>query len=310
MKKRLLWKIPLGILLSIFALLLVVWGGLNLIKFALFSTYYGNLDRLCRNPGLGDGFICQGISAVEEEGVILTSGYMKDGSASRIYITNEENESRFVKLQENGKDFVGHACGLAVTGGQVYLANEDSHLYVLSLEEVLQNDVVEIRSSFEVNNHASYVFTDDVSLYVGEFHDGTHYICEHENETEDGVYMSIVTRYDLQDLRTPKEIWATRNKVQGICFTNGKVVLSTSYGLAASEFYIYEEDKATESGKELDGAPVYYLDHALSSFSGPSMSEDLDVYQGKVITLFESASNKYLFGKFFFANYIASLDIL
>ena len=39
------------------------------------------------------------------------------------------------------------------------------------------------------------------------------------------------------------------------------------------------------------------------------MSEDLDYYDGKVITLFESACDKYIFGKFFFANKIVSLDI-
>ena len=43
------------------------------------------------------------------------------------------------------------------------------------------------------------------------------------------------------------------------------------------------------------------------------MSEDLDVVKfsdgsEKVITMYESACNKYIFGKFFFANYIAQLD--
>jgi hypothetical protein len=40
------------------------------------------------------------------------------------------------------------------------------------------------------------------------------------------------------------------------------------------------------------------------------MAEGLDLYNGKVITMSESASNKYIFGKFFFANKIITLDIL
>ena len=40
---------------------------------------------------------------------------------------------------------------------------------------------------------------------------------------------------------------------------------------------------------------VYNLDEATES--------------GKIITLTESASNKYIFGKFFFANDIVSLDV-
>ena len=34
-----------------------------------------------------------------------------------------------------------------------------------------------------------------------------------------------------------------------------------------------------------------------------------DYYNGKVITLTESSSNKYIFGKFFFANKIIALEI-
>ena len=37
------------------------------------------------------------------------------------------------------------------------------------------------------------------------------------------------------------------------------------------------------------------------------MAEGLDYLDGEVITLTESASNKYIFGKFFFANKIVSL---
>lgn len=39
------------------------------------------------------------------------------------------------------------------------------------------------------------------------------------------------------------------------------------------------------------------------------MAEGLDFTNGKVITLTESASDKYIFGKFFFANQIVALDI-
>jgi hypothetical protein len=38
------------------------------------------------------------------------------------------------------------------------------------------------------------------------------------------------------------------------------------------------------------------------------MSEDLEFYNGKVLTHFESASDKYIFGKLFFANKIVALE--
>ena len=45
----------------------------------------------------------QGIAAVDDRDVILISGYMKDDSASRIYVTNSKNESRYVILKKKGK---------------------------------------------------------------------------------------------------------------------------------------------------------------------------------------------------------------
>ena len=72
--------------------------------------------------------------------------------------------------------------------------------------------------------------------------------------------------------------------------------------------YVYELDGANDSGKTLDGARVYYLDDLAYEVSGPAMAEGLDYLDGGVITLTESASNKYIFGKLFFAYYIVSLD--
>ena len=63
-----------------------------------------------------------------------------------------------------------------------------------------------------------------------------------------------------------------------------------------------------DSGLTFDGAPVYYLCDPLNVVKGPAMAEGLDYYDGKVITLTESASNKYIFGKFFFADKIVGLD--
>ena len=85
-------------------------------------------------------------------------------------------------------------------------------------------------------------------------------------------------------------------------------MLYTSYGLSDSVYYVYSESDAVDSGETLDGAPVYYLDKCLSEMKGPAMAEGLDYYDGKVITLTESASDKYIFGKFFFANKIVALD--
>lgn len=302
----------LGIfILIVLCLALILVGGLNIAKFVIYADYYSIEENVCTNPGLNDGFVCQGICVSEENGKILVSGYMADKSRSRIYITDFESNSYYVELTRNGKDYTGHAGGIAVTGDTVYISN-GSKLYVFSLSDVLaakNGDVIDIGSGFEVNSAASFVFADENYVYVGEFNNPAEEQKEHIYETPNGVNHSIVERYTHDNLETPDKIYSIGDYAQGVCFTpDGKIVISTSYGLTSSVYYVYNEADAVDSGNTLDGAPVFYLGECALRLEGPAMGEDLDWYDGKVITLSESASNKYIFGKFFFAYNIVALD--
>jgi hypothetical protein len=79
--------------------------------------------------------------------------------------------------------------------------------------------------------------------------------------------------------------------------------------LTDTVYYVYDLSKINDSGETFDGAPVYYLDNLEKEIHGPAMGEDLDYYNGKIITLTESASTKYIFGKLFGATKIVGLDI-
>lgn len=309
---KLIRKISVWILASVLGLALLLIVGLNIVKFFLYSDYYEMRTNLCDNPGISDGFMCQGICVWEEGDKILLSGYMKDHSASRIYITDTQNRSHYVTLKLNGEDFKGHSGGIACHGETIFIAS-DSALHWIDLKDVVNAEngaEVEIFLRTPVNNHASFVFANEDYIYVGEFHNGGAYVTEHPYETPDGTHYAIVSRYQADDLTKPDKIYSIRNKVQGICFTDeGEVILSTSYGLTDSVYYIYEENKAVDSGLTLDGAPVYFLTEVKRQFNGPAMSEGLAEYKGQVITMTESASDKYIFGKFFFADQIVSLDL-
>ncbi len=309
---KIVGKILLKVLIAALGLAIVAVGVLNLAKFALYHEYYSMRTKLCVNPGLNDGFVCQGIAASEENDLILVSGYMKDDSASRIYAVDSFDNFHYVQLKRGNEDFTGHAGGVATSDGKIYIASEN-RIFTVALEAVVtaqSGDSVDIGDGIEVNNEASFVYTDDTYLYVGEFHDGGKYTVEgHENETAEGTHYAICSAYALDDLTVPVKIYSIRNKVQGICVApDGKVILSTSYGLKDSVYYVYDVANATDSGKTMDGAPLYYLDQLEREVKGPAMSEGLDYSEGKVITLSESASNKYLFGKFFGANRIVGLD--
>ncbi len=309
-------KILKGFLVSISTVLLLfalTVGGLNIAKYFIYSDYFAARTVICKNPGLSDGFVCQGIAASEENGVFLVSGYMKDKSASRIYVTNEKNESYFVSLYKGENAFTGHAGGVATTKDTVYIAS-GSRIYTFSLSDILSlenGDTIDIGEGVKVNNNASFVFSDEEHLYVGEFHDGEKHITDHPFENGIDTYHAIITKYALSDLSTPVKIYSIRDRVQGACFTpDGKIVLSTSYGIADSVYYYYDEIDATEiPGAELDGMPIYALTSPTNVINGPAMSEDMDYYNGMAICLTESASDKYIFGKLFFANKIYGLDV-
>lgn len=309
---KLTGKILAITLASLLALVLLFLASLNIAKFAIYSDYYAIKTDICTNPGLSDGFVCQGVCAYEESGKFIVTGYMKDGvSASRIYVTDKENNTHYVNVMLADGPYTGHACGVAYKGDTAYLVSENK-IHVLSLSAILgaENGAdVTVSEIIPINNDGAFVYTDDDYLYIGEFHNGKEYITNHPYETPNGTQYAIMCRYSFDDLTKPDKVYSITNQVQGACFTpDGKIVLSTSYGLADSYYYVYNECDAIDAGVELDGAPVYLLCEPTDIVKGPAMAEGLDYYDGKVITLTESASDKYIFGKFFFANKIVGLD--
>ena len=300
--------IAIGSLLGLVVLLLAL---LNLFKFVIYSEYYAIEEEVCTNPGLHDGFVCQGICVSEENGKILVSGYMTDDRNSRIYVTDYDSNSYYVELTRDGEKYTGHAGGIAVVGDTVYISNA-SKLFIASLSDILgakNGDKVDIGSGVPVNSAASFVFADESYVYVGEYNDPNEKQKPHVYETPSGVNHSIIERYSHDDLENPDKIYSIGDYVQGVCFTpDGRIIFSTSHGLTSTEYYVYRESEATDSGNSLDGAPVYYLGECTEQISGPAMGEDLDWFDGRVLTLSESASNKYVFGKLFFAFDIVLLD--
>lgn len=317
-----LFKVILGIIGTVLGLAILLWLAGSLGKFVIYNEYYQMESNVTVNPGLKDGFVCQGVAAAESHGKILVSGYMDDDSNSRIYVVDiETNEYYHVKLTRNGGDlFNGHAGGIATSGAYVYIAS-GSKLYTFNLNSLLSakdGDTIDIGSGVPVNTAASYVYCDEQYIYVGDFHatSGSYY---KEHTLDSGKTVNgIVSRYNHRDVRaydgenapTPDLIYTLPEKVQGICFTpDGNIVLSTSLSVKHSYFYVYNQADCTDSGETLDGVPVYNLGECQNEIKAPAMSEDLDWYDGKVITIYESASNKYFYGKLFFADDVNALEI-
>ena len=296
-------KIVMITLLSILLIFVITIGSLNALKYAIYNEYYSITTEVCKNPGLNEGAVPQGVAVSEDEGLILTTAYMTDKSASRIYLTNSKNESRCILLMQNGKPFLGHVGGISLSGNLAYIAN-DHRIYPIDLDDIKTKDKIEIGEGILVNNQASFTFADSNYLYVGEFHYGP-YVCE--NKIDDNN--AIVTKYSLADLTKPLAIYSVGDKVQGFCMKpDGTIILSTSWSVSDSKLYVYEKDRIVLSG-EYDGVPLYKLKNPTKVIKAPAMTEDLSYANGKVYTLFESACNKYIFGKLFFAFEIVGMEI-
>lgn len=301
--------IILSVIIGLAGILLLV---LNIGKHIIYKDYYSIRKTAAKNPGLSEGFIPQGLTVIEDEGCFVTAGYMTKEMPSRLYkVDMKTNKFRHYEMTSNGAPFFGHTGGVQYAAGYIYLANESDGVYRFKAELLDDSEKVEIGSPLIVNNNSSFIFADETFLYVGEFNDDEKYKTDNHLEYEDKSNNAIVSKYKLTDLSKPVRIYSIPNQIQGFAvLENDTIVLSKSYGLAHSEYLIYKGRRdILETTVRKDGAKVYFLTEPTAVLLGPPMSEDLDVYEGKVVTLTESATNKYIFGKLLFETKINSLDI-
>lgn len=299
----------------VLALVLLVLLGLNLFKFEYYNEYFSLLSKEAKNPGLSENFVPQGITHCDN--LFVTVGYMADDTNSRIYTVDYiTGEVKHFPLISDGRSFVGHTGGIQYSNGYFYLANEGNSLYKFTAASVYQKNgtKIEIGLPIKLNSNTSFVYGKENFLYVGEFHKNPEYPCTNEISYNGQTHYAIVEKYDISDLSKPLAVYSIPELVQGFCVkSDGTIVLSTSWSVNSSKFYIYEPEKIVKTGTSYNGADLYFLTEPSKTVKAPAMSEDLDIItiqnHEKVITMFESACNKYVFGKFFFANYIASLGL-
>ena len=324
-RKMKLWVKLLIIFGSIFAFIgLVFLGAIGYFRFPV-SNYYDESDMAFKIPGLGDDFVPQGMHYDEDTDGFFITGYMSDGSASPVYLVNKTSGKtlREIKLaNEDGTPFVCHAGGIAIFDSYVYVAGCDSQsLYVFDYNEMLQagkDATVKCIGEFstaiseEDGIRADFVTVEGTRLIVGEFYDEGKYPTpdSHKFTTKGGDYnQALALEYELSAnasfgiVPTPKCAYSLTDKVQGMCFNDGKMYLSTSYGLSFSHIYEYEvslfgnEGTITLMGEELT---LYSVDSLslVGDYKIPPMSEEIQFIDDEIYVMCESACNKYIFGKF------------
>ncbi len=312
MKKIIKTCFGLAIFLVLTVVLLV--AGLNLANSICYGEFNSTSKAHGDMPGLGDGFIPQGLAAYD--GGFLHSGYMKDKSASRLYYVKDGEEVFHVSLKnlESG-DATWHCGGIAIYDKYVYIGGSGG-LYVFLLEDVFDGNAYAYQiGKFDAGMTASWVYVYGNELFIGTYADGGKYNANdwQSAETPAGEQNpSLMAMFKLDGgeetfgiRSTPSCAYSIRDRVQGAAVTDKGIILSTSSGITTSVFYFYEivaDYSATLKfgGADGDGPeiPLYYLDSKTlrKTISAIPMAEEIEFVDGRLYVSNESACQKYLFG--------------
>ncbi|MBQ9743673.1 MAG: hypothetical protein IJW19_00945 [Clostridia bacterium] len=308
------------ILAILFFLLFVVYMGEKII----FAHFFYNADSKFATPGISDGYVPQGfelyvpcgINARERQAGFLACGYMKDKSASRVYVLAKETgeELYYVEMKEaDGSDYTGHTGGITYYGMYLYVSGGDG-CDIFLLKDLFDGDnkITKV-GEVKTGNNPAYCKVFDGKLYAGSFHyaEGG-YVSpdEHMLTTPSGDKNSaVITVFELDintglaKSETPVCVYSTPGKVQGMYISDtGSILLSTSWGLSTSHLYEYDISLASVGAFNFEGSnvPLTYLDSKclVRDVRMPPMAEEIIYIDGEVYVMTESACSKYIFGNF------------
>ncbi len=333
-KMKLLTKIAV-IFLSVILFIGVVFGcAIGYFRLSV-ANYYSASNNAFVIPGLNDDYIPQGLDYDSEKEYFILSGYMKDHSASPVYLTDKEGEllKRVTLINPDGSDYTGHGGGVAVNGAFMYVTGgEDCCLYVYSYHAFLDandGDKLPCLGVFSTKvSDTDYIENAFVTVYNGKLITGEFYreesyptLDSHKITTKAGDFnQALAVEYTIDSTAplginpTPIKAYSMPDQVQGLTIYNNKVYLSTSWGLSFSHVLEYDLTKLSLEGEiELLGQtlPLYAMDSSslLNDYKVAPMSEEMVFVDGKLFISCESASNKYIFGKFTGGKWMYATDL-
>ncbi len=283
-------------------------------------------------PWSNKGYIAQGISYDPESDNFYLTGYMKDGSASPILVVNKSSRKlvNAVRMAKpDGSPFTGHAGGLSVMDGKIYIAgSSDSCFYVFekaAVDKTKRNSSVKYTTILTLGDgnakgdgvKVAYSTVHNGILYAGEFHRDPNYILSdaHQVQTKDGLQYALAVGFSIEAKGQAKAqvAFSIPDLIQGMCFSDDAIYLTSSWGLGKSKVYKYNFNSLEAGGtKEVCGqtVPLYTLtlSNASASWVLPPMAEEIEFTDGRFYITNESASNKYVFGKFTGGNWCRAYE--
>lgn len=320
-KSAMFFKKLLLVLLSVLLCLVLVWGTVGAVNLLVYRDYFSGREKVCAIPDVHKGYTPQGIGYDEATKTYLFSGY--DGKHLTMYLSDGTNARKLFPLNKDGSTAKGHGGGITASGDYVYVTGENLLLVyrMRDLTNAKNGDSVRAVEEVKVDYATSYCFADETHLYVGEFYRAGNYETaqSHYYRTPAGdEHRAIVVCYDLNEngslaSEVPAFAISVTGLVQGFAVKNDTYLLSRSWGLATAYLEMYAGLKKSDITVPVgeNEIPLYYLDSSnlKQTVDLPPFSEDLDICGDKVLINFESACNKYIAGKFYFADDVVSYPI-
>lgn len=283
---------------------------------------YSDYSELCEIPETENGYVPQGYCFSESENLHFISYYHSE-KASAISVVDAGTGSRIKTLslkKSSGKDFKGHAGGIAEDGKYFYIV-DGKKIYRLDMNELLtatDGESLVLDKYITTDVKCSYLNSDGAYLYAGEFYtfttdgsydtDKSHHIALSLFETSYArcnayLISDIEAEFssDVKDAVVPDMIFTTPNCVQGFArLPDRSFALSISYGRNNnSSLRLYEDVTKSDEAFAVDysgvSVPVYNLSKKsqTADLRQPPLLEGIDDMNGKTAGIFESSADKY-----------------
>ncbi len=287
-----------------------------------YAAFFNKFKSSFIVPGLFEGIIPQGICYDKASDLFLITAYYEENAYPSMLMTINASTGALVASHPlkglDGKNYFGHAGGIAVSENTVYITS-DSECYTFpsnKLTTTKNGEAIQFKSRFKLNTLGSFACIHNGIFWTGDFVESKKRE-EVENITtliNGETFYAYCEGYTLIDgLPSVEKINSESNgyvpdyflaipeQVQGMAFTEtGKIIFSTSYGRKNnSVLYVYNDILLSDKYgvKEIDKHNIDFyvcVDDMLSEkYIAPPMAEGVAEHPNGLYFIFESGAAKY-----------------